>query len=96
MVDRSVRPEDVLPEDENYTLLDGIRVRKGTIGAALKNASVLTSSLTSQTEKEAAQAIIIELAPALVVLGMCEHVVWKNPTIQQIIEAAAERLQGRQ
>lgn len=92
-MNQGTRPEDILPENENYAVINGIKVRKGTIGAALKNATILASSLTDPTEKEEAKKIITELAPALVVLGMYEHVVWKNPNIQKIIEIAAEKLQ---
>lgn len=90
-----IRPEDILSEAENYKIIDGIKVRKGTVGAALKNASILSSPLANTDEKVTAKNAITELAPVLVVLGMHEHVVWKNPIIQQEIEAAAERLQQK-
>ncbi len=93
--DTAVRPEDILPEDENYTVISGVRVRKGSIAAVLRNASLLASPLAGQAEKEEAKKIIAELAPGLVVLGMYEHVIWNNPDIQKIIEVAAEKLQER-
>lgn len=92
MIKKSIRPEDVLPEDENYTEIDGIKVRKGTIAAVLQNAAILSSSLASHPEKEAAEKTIAELAPGLVVLGMHEHVTWKNPSIQKMVENAAKKL----
>jgi hypothetical protein len=95
MVQKSIRPEDILSEEENYKVISGIRVRKGSIGAALKNASILASTLASSTEKEEARRVLAELAPALVALGMHEHVIWKNPEIQKQIEAAAKKLQKK-
>ncbi len=92
MINKNIRPEDVLPENENYTVIDGIKVRKGTIAAVLQNAVILSSSLASNSEKEAAKKTITELAPGIVVLGMHEHVTWKNPSIQKIIEDAIKKL----
>ena len=90
-----IRPEDILSDNENDTIIRGVRVRKGTIAAVLKNASILTSPLASKTKKEEAKKIIAEFAPALVVLGAHEHITWKNPDIQQEVEAAAEKLQEK-
>ena len=81
-----IEPENILSDQEDYLVINGIKARKGTIAAVLQNASILSSQYTTQKEKEAAKTTIVNLSPALIALGMHEHVIWKNPEIQQIIE----------
>lgn len=87
----SVKPEDVLPDDQNFAEVNGIKIRKGTVAAALANADILQSSSATKFEKIAAKKILVELAPALVVLH--KHLTWKNPEIQHIIEEALNKPQ---
>lgn len=81
----------VLADDENFAQLNGVSVRKGTVAAALANAEILESRSTTEAQKEAALAMIKELAPALVALGLHQHLVWKNLHIQHIMEAQARQ-----
>jgi len=82
----SLKPEDILPDDINSTEINGIKVRKGTIGAALANAKILSSKTSTEIEKSNAKEIIKELAPAMIALELHQHVIWKNLEIQKIIE----------
>ncbi|KTC98364.1 hypothetical protein [Legionella erythra] len=86
---RAQRPEDVLPDAENDILYHNIRVRKGTVAAVLRNAEIMASPSSSEAEKRDALAIISELAPSLVALGVHNHLIFKNPAIQQQIDRAA-------
>ncbi|QRN03571.1 hypothetical protein GH742_06685 [Legionella sp. MW5194] len=86
---RAQRPEDILPDAENYACYNNMNVRKGTVAAVLRNAEIMASPLSSEAEKQAALAIITELAPGLVALGVHEHLIFKNPAIQQTVDQAA-------
>lgn len=88
----SVRPEDVLPDEQNSTFIRGINVRKGTVAAVLRNAEILASPASREEEKQDAWAMINALAPGLVALGLHEHVIWKNPDIQALVEATARSM----
>lgn len=78
-------PEDILPDDTNSMVINGVNVRKGTIGAVLRNADILANTTANDLlNKEALQNIKI-LAPGLVALKMHEHVIWKNKEIQDIV-----------
>ncbi|MEM7172313.1 MAG: hypothetical protein AAF530_19255 [Pseudomonadota bacterium] len=90
MAERSVRPEDVLPDQEDFKTIKGVRVRKGTIFAAMQNMEILDSG--TPEEKSAAKATIKELAPGLVALGMRRHFICRNPEVQQILDEAAKDL----
>ncbi|KTD50521.1 hypothetical protein Lrub_0145 [Legionella rubrilucens] len=83
------RPEDILPDAENYACYNNINVRKGTVAAVLRNAEILDNPLSSEADKQEALAIITELAPGLVALGVHEHLIFKNPDIQQKVDQAA-------
>jgi ribosome-binding ATPase YchF (GTP1/OBG family) len=91
-MNKSIKPENILSDDESSKIIDGIPVRKGTVGAVLANAKILASASSTEAEKQAALKVIEELAPALVVLNVYEHIQWKNPAIQQIVENAARKL----
>jgi hypothetical protein len=88
----SIKPEDILPDDTNIAIIEGIRVRKGTVAAALANLKILDSPTASQKDKDAAIQIIRELAPALVVLGFKKYLTFNDSAIQQIVDEAARQL----
>src|SRR5437879_5135313 len=81
----SVRPEDVLPDDVNSTVINGIPVRKGTIAAFLANSDILENPSASSQQKQAAIKMMKELAPAVIALGLHKHVVFKNTQIEQVL-----------
>lgn len=84
----SIKPEDILPDDVNAVEINGLMARKGTVAAALANAKVLASGDKTEEEKNKAKEMIRELAPALIALELHQHVTWKNPEIQKIIDEA--------
>lgn len=86
------KPSDILSEDQNYTIVKGLKLRKGTIAAALKNADIIEDPISNEEQIKAAYESIKEAAPGLVVLGLHTHVAWKNPKIQAIIEETASQL----
>lgn len=83
----SIRPEDVVPDEVNFAKINGVRVRKGTVGAVLANAKILSED--ADCDEAAILDVIKEFAPALVAIGMHEHVIWKNPAIQRLMDDAA-------
>jgi|GEM_PF-1443954 len=87
-----VRPDDIINDSQNYAYFKGVKVRKGTIAAAIQNAKVLTCETASLSEKAEARKIIKELAPALVALDVYDQLVWKNKEVQQIIETTAQQI----
>src|SRR5260221_11992006 len=88
----TIKPKDLLTDDCDHAIIKGVKVRKGTIRAALANAKILASKSASQEEKTSALSTIRELAPALAAFDMHNLVVWKNAEIQKIVEDAAKML----
>lgn len=90
MTNRPFRPEDALADQEDYKTVRGVRVRKGTIFAAMQNMEMLASG--SRDEKDTALTMIRELAPALVALGVHDHFACRNPEVEAVLEEAAAKL----
>ena len=88
-----IRPQDVLPEDQDYKTIAGIKVRKGTIAAAMRNIELLESG--SPDEAEAARMTLNELAPSLIVLGVHKHFKCRNPNVEEILAAAANTIDAK-
>lgn len=81
-----MRPEDILPDGEDFVEIQNQKLRKGTVAATLANASILEDPMATKAEKEEALKAIQLVVPALVALKMHQHVMWKNPLIQNMIE----------
>jgi len=88
-------PEDILSDSESHIVVRGVKVRKGTIAAALQNAQIIASKQSTQAEKAAAKEVFKTLAPALVATGVYDHVVWKERELQDIVEEAAKGIEER-
>lgn len=81
----SVKPEDILSDDENFTIKNNVVIRKGTVAAFLANAEILMASNCPE-DKKAILDTLKELTPGIVALGMHHHVTWNNPLIQALID----------
>lgn len=93
MTKQPKRPEDVLPDQDNYKMLDGVQVRKGTIYAAMQNMELLEEG--AEKERQGALKAIQDLAPSLVVLGVHRHFMCRNPEVEILLKEAAEELRHR-
>ena len=88
---QAIRPEDVLPEEVNFIMVKGVKVRKGTVAAVLANVKILDSDADAEQKKAAVEAIKA-LAPALVALDFNQYLTFNNPSIQGYIDDAAKKL----
>lgn len=82
----SIKPSDIFPDSIDAMEIQGVNVRKGTIGAAIANAAILANPAISAVEKAAAYQTIEQLMPAMLALNLHAHLQWKNPEIQKIME----------
>lgn len=86
---KSVKPEDVLPDGVDTTAINGKIVRKGTIAAFLANTDIIENQHTTEIQKQEALNTIRELAPAVVATGLHKHVIFKNAHIEKILASVA-------
>lgn len=82
---KAIRPDDILADKENFVELNGLIVRKGSIAAFLKNIDLFENSESTEAQKKAALDMIKELAPVIIASGLHRHAVFKNTTIQDIL-----------
>ncbi len=93
MTKQPKKPEDVLPDQDDFRTLEGIRVRKGTIYAAMQNMELLEEG--TPKERSAALKAIEDLAPALIVLGVHRHFQCRNPDVEAVLVKTAATLKRR-
>lgn len=81
-----VRPEDILGDSENYTNINGITARKGSVAAFLKNIEILENPDSSAEMQTQALDMLKELAPVLKALQFPRYVTFKNKQVQNLFE----------
>jgi hypothetical protein len=82
-----MRAEDVLPDAVNQAEINGIAVRKGTIGAFLNNARVLSDAAASAEARAIAERDIVDALPALRALGLFQIFEIKDGALRAFIDA---------
>jgi hypothetical protein len=65
-----MRAEDLLPDHINQAQFNGVTVRKGSVGAFLVNARVLSDPAASVESRAAAERDILAALPALRAIGL--------------------------
>ncbi len=83
-----IKAEDIIADHENYAILNGVSIRKGTMGAALANAEIFISNNSTAIEKDSAKKMLEELATILAHSLFNKHLSWKNSAIQEIFDKA--------
>ncbi|MGL6243528.1 hypothetical protein [Pseudomonas sp.] len=81
-----MRAEDLLPDDLNQGLFNGITVRKGTVGAFLINARLLINPQTPDDQRTAATKDILQALPALRALGLFELMEVRDQVLRELCE----------
>lgn len=81
-----MRAQDLLPDHIDMTQVNGINVRKGTVGAFLINARIWLSPDFSGETKAKAEADIIEALPALGALGLFDLMTPNDVQLRGLVE----------
>ena len=81
-----MRAADILPDNVNNVTLNGIPVRKGTVGAFLINARVWADPLTPANERTAAEIDIVAV-PALRALGVFDVLEIRDPGLRALVDS---------
>lgn len=87
----AVTPQDLLPDGQDSAVVNGKLVRKGSVAAFLRNIELFESPQASTQQKAAAMKALEELAPAIVAVGLPQHLSFKNPKIQELVEKAEQK-----
>jgi hypothetical protein len=81
-----MRAEDLLPDHINSAELNGVIVRKGTVGAFLANAAMLADPSVPTASREQAEKHIVEALPALAALKLFEVFEIRAPALRSLVE----------
>ena len=82
-----MRAQDLLPDNVDHGDFNGVQVRKGSVGAFLANAQVLTNPAASAEARKIAERHIIDGLPALRALGLFEVLQIRDETLRAIVDA---------
>jgi hypothetical protein len=82
-----MRAEDRLPDAANESFIDGISVRKGTVGAFLLNAKVWSDRTSSDEARIIAERDIVDALPALRALGLFDVLSIRDERLRAFIDA---------
>lgn len=82
----SVKPEDMLPDDVNEKIINGVVARKGTIAALIGNIKKYEDPSTPEEVKTDIIEAIKDLIPAANAIGLFDIATIKNAEVQSIID----------
>jgi hypothetical protein len=82
---QGVRPEDILADGVDTTIINGKQVRKGTVAAFIANIEILEDARASDAAKQNALAMLKILAKDVVAVGLPKHVVFKNEVVKKLL-----------
>lgn len=85
-----MRANEILPDEHNTLSIDGITVRKGSVGAFLATARQWLNPATPDHQRQRAQQDLRELLPALDALGLFEILEVRDPALRQWLDEHRE------
>jgi hypothetical protein len=77
---------ELLPDDINSININGVKVRKGTVGAFLVNASAWLSPDVDLTAKAMIEKDIIDALPGLQVLGLFDLLTINDVGLRTLVQ----------
>lgn len=84
-----MQPQDILPDNQDHVQIDGVSVRKGSVGAFLATVRDWQDPASDAATRVAAEADLRSLLPALHALGLFQVLTARDPALQRLIDGAA-------
>ncbi|AJY09448.1 hypothetical protein K6W16_07825 [Burkholderia dolosa] len=82
-----MRADQLLPDDADRIDAGGTTIRKGTVGAFLVNARVLTDPGATPAERARAEADVIDALPALRAIGLFDVLEVRDAALRAWLDA---------
>jgi hypothetical protein len=82
-----MRADQLLPDDADRIDAGGTTIRKGTVGAFLVNARVLTDPGATPAERACAEADVIDALPALRAIGLFDVLEVRDAALRAWLDA---------
>lgn len=83
-----MRADQFLPEEVNQGVINGVLVRKGTVGAFLANARVWGEPSTSAADRAVVERDMIDALPALRAIGLFDVFEIRDAALRALVDAA--------
>lgn len=80
-----MKPHDILSDDASHIELDGIVLRKGSVGAFLASAKAWTDPASDDGVREQGEVDIRALLPGLHALGLFHILEVRDPSLQRLV-----------
>jgi hypothetical protein len=77
-----MKAQDVLPDGQDFTVINGQTLRKGSVGAFLANVRILEDANACVADKRAAEQDMVTLIPTLDALGLFDVFELRSPTLR--------------
>ncbi|TWS26166.1 hypothetical protein FK268_02670 [Tsukamurella sputi] len=84
----TVRPEDVLPDDQSTADFGGTPLRKGTVAAFVRNAQSLEAAREGSPEADELVAALTAAVPQLRAIGVLDVFAPVSPRLRAVVDAA--------
>ncbi len=84
-----MQPHDILPDHLNAVQVNGLTVRKGSVGAFLATVREWQDPARDADLRAAAEADLRGLLPGLHALGLFQVLTARDPALQRLIDSAA-------
>lgn len=84
-----MQPHDILPDHQNDVKVNGLTVRKGSVGAFLASVRDWQDPASDAATRAAAEADLRSLLPGLHALGLFQVLAARDPALQRLIDGAA-------
>lgn len=84
-----MQPHDILPDHQNDVQVNGLTVRKGSVGAFLASVRDWQDPAGDSATRAAAETDLRSLLPGLHALGLFRVLAARDPALQQLIDGAA-------
>lgn len=84
-----MQPHDILPDHQNEVQVNGLTVRKGSVGAFLATVREWQDPARDADLRAAAEADLRGLLPGLYALGLFQVLSARDPALQRLIDSAA-------
>jgi hypothetical protein len=77
-----MRAQDVLPDGQDFAVIDGQPLRKGSVAAFLANVRILEDASTLAADRQAAEQDLVSLIPTLDALGLFDVFELRSPALR--------------
>lgn len=77
-----MQAQDVLPDGQDFALINGRTLRKGSVGAFLTNVRVLEDAGASADDRQSARHDLLALVPTLDALGLFDVFELRSPSLR--------------